>query len=336
MSQKGQKSTKTNTQQYHPVQSVYGKVPKRLRRFKASRSTLIVVALACGAFGAYLFFSTKAATPFASLEAERGTLKGAANLQNNSDASDGAYVRFGSTTPPTSDAPFGLPLIKRLNKTSDWDSVLTEAPGSSITNQPDGSIRIWQPDDGERTELQVHKPADGGVPSHGYEAFYTWEFKISPSTQLYSGHNTISQFHGNNNAGYTGGMVVAEDRPPEKLRLRVKGGEQLSTSGSHRYEYESDRGDYAVPDAQLTTTAFQRGVWNKVEYHVLWTDKWNGFAKMRFNGGPWFGVDNVPTASDIADVQMFRVGWYPGSDNVPSGGLEMFVRNVAVYGKPSN
>jgi len=335
MSQQKNSSDNKDKGQINTAKSVYGQVPKRFRKLNKSKSALILVALISGVFGVYLIFRSSAASPYASIEAEKGTLKIPATLQSNNDAGGGSYVRFGATTTP-GDTHFGLPLIKKLYRTSDWNQLLKQAPGSSITDQPDGSIRLFQPGGGERTELTVYRPEDGGVPSHGYEAFYTWEFMIPPSTRLYNGHNTISQFHGNNQAGYTGGMVIDEDRPPERLILRVKGGTELNKQGSHRYEFESDRGAYAVPESQMASTPFQRGVWNKIEYHVLWTTQWNGYAYMRFNGGPWFGVKNVPTSSNVADVQMFRVGWYPGGDPVPPGGLEMFVRNTAVYGKPSN
>lgn len=233
-------------------------------------------------------------------------------------------------------APTDLPLLAELDTTGDWNSVLDTAPGSvieNVTKDGEAAIRLWQPDDGERTELQVHQEDDGGVPSHGYETFYTWEFQIPSPTTLYAGDVTICQWHGDNQAGYTGGLVIYATRGPEKLWLRVKGGVQTSAAGSHRYTWESDRGDHAIDDADMLTAAFSRDVWNLVEYHVHWTDQGDGFARLRFNGGSWIGPLVYATSSNIADTQMFRVGWYPGSDPVPASGLEMFVRRTKVYGR---
>lgn len=260
-----------------------------------------------------------------------------------------AVARFSIAAPPppppppppelAPEIPAGMRLVKKLARTEDWNSVLDTAPGSVIENvTKDGrpAIRLYQPREGERTEVQVHRPEDGGLESNeGIEAYYFWWLFITGQSRLYDDPATICQFHGNNNAGYTGGIVIGEPRPPEELVLRVKGGTQTSAAGSHRYTYESDRGDHAVPQAQMTTEPFKRDVWNLLEYKVKWTVAPTGYALLRLNGSEWVGIeDNYATASNIADVQMTRVGWYPGTGTpIAAPGLEMFVSDFSVYRK---
>lgn len=208
-----------------------------------------------------------------------------------------------------------------------WDTTLAVASGSSITNQADGSIRFYQPNAGERTELQIHKPEHGALASTGSEGIYEWEVKIPAAVAWYTGDDhTICQQHGNNNAGYTGGLVV---RAGEVIAVRVKGGTELTTTGAHRYEYESDRGPYAVPDGADEFGVLTRGVWHRVRYHARWRTDWTGFVRMQLDDGPITEIRNVPTASKTASVQMFRLGFYPGGA-AQTTALEMFVRNVSI------
>jgi len=82
-------------------------------------------------------------------------------------------------------------LLRDLATVGDWDGVLNEAPGSTITDQSDGSIRLYQPNRGERCELQCYDQwLTGGV-----TARYSWEVWISSDTQLDpsgSGTDTMS------------------------------------------------------------------------------------------------------------------------------------------------
>jgi hypothetical protein len=59
------------------------------------RAVLVVAVIAV--IGAYFLLSSHAATPYASNEAESGTLSGAATEGSDSNASGGKYVQFGST-----------------------------------------------------------------------------------------------------------------------------------------------------------------------------------------------------------------------------------------------
>jgi polysaccharide lyase-like protein len=229
--------------------------------------------------------------------------------------------------PPTSGGltPGDLPLLKALNRKEDWNADVTAGPGRITNEGGTNTIRYFQPSDGERTELQVHRPEDGGVPAHGYEAFYDAEIMLPSGPILHPwGWNTCWQIHGNNNAGYTGGLSISTGS--EILHWRIKGGRQLSTSGSHEYDYDSDH----VPMQKMI-----RGQWHRVRWHALWTDKTVGFCRVQMDNGPITERKSIPTASNIADVQMFRHGWYPHVHEVDERGpLDLYTRNTKVYGKP--
>lgn len=79
-----------------------------------SRTNLIIFALIFAALGGYLIFHSFAAgSPDISAEAENGTLSGNASTLNDTNASGGAGVRFGtasnSNCVPLSDIPSGFP-----------------------------------------------------------------------------------------------------------------------------------------------------------------------------------------------------------------------------------
>jgi len=227
--------------------------------------------------------------------------------------------------PPSGELNPGLPLLKALNRKEDWNAVLEEGPGRITNEGGTNTIRYFQPSDGERTELQVHRPEDGGVPAHGYEAFYDAEIMLPNGPILHPwGWNTCWQIHGNNAAGYTGGLSIQTGS--EILHWRIKGGRQLSTTGSHEYDYDSDH----VPMQKMI-----RGQWHRVRWHALWTDKTVGFCRVQMDNGPITERKSIPTASNIADVQMFRHGWYPHTGDVDERGpLDLYTRNTKIYGKP--
>lgn len=227
--------------------------------------------------------------------------------------------------PPAPDPEPAWKLIHALNRVSDWDGVLDRAPGSTITNvtrdgQP--AIRFYQPRTGERCELQLFDEAL----TPQTEARYSWEFLIPGYVKLGPDNNLISQQHGSEGAGFTGGIVIRE--PSQKIAVRVKGGERLSASGSQRYEYESNGkgpGSVVVPDEFGTV---QRDRWHRVDYWAKWSTEWDGFVRCRLDDGPVLAIEGVPTASKIAEVQMFRLGWYTNDELATP--LELFVRDVKI------
>jgi hypothetical protein len=236
----------------------------------------------------------------------------------------------GDPPPPTDDFP-NLPLIAELFTVDDWNSVLDIAPGSMITDESGGRIHFYQPGDGERTEVQVHQDPSGGVNSHGFEAIYVWDFLIPASLDWHDpNHNIINQMHGNNNAGYTGGIRVLTDT--EEIEVAIKGGIQTDSSGSHRYEFEYDQGANALPEGATIFGQLERDTRHTIHYHAHWTDKWDGFIRVQLDDNPIVEIYDVPTSSNIADTQMFRLGFYPGSDSVP-GPLNMDVWDTTVYGQ---
>lgn len=265
-------------------------------------------------------------------DAEGGLADLVRDVDNRLTAAEQRIAALEAPTPPPVPPDPDLPLVATLDRVSKWSAADISAPGASITDQPDGSIRLYQPSNGERCELTAYRPQDGAMLSRGSEALYAWEVMIPTLGPLttFAG-SIVCQQHGNNQAGYTGGidLVTASNR----LLLRVKGGRQISTGGSHRYEYESDRGAHAAAPGALEFGTLVRGQWHRIEAHYRWSDEWDGFARARLDGGPWAGVENVPTASEVSSLQMTRVGWYPRDGEVRPGGIEMFVRNFRVYGR---
>jgi hypothetical protein len=67
----------------------------KLKFYKLSPAIIVVVVVA---LGVYYLISSHAATPYASNEAESGSLTGSASLVSDSAASNSQAVQFGSTT----------------------------------------------------------------------------------------------------------------------------------------------------------------------------------------------------------------------------------------------
>lgn len=72
---------------------------KRFKRLQKINATVVAVAIA--AIGTLLVLGSHAATsPYASINADKGTLGGGAAVQTDSAAKDGQYVKFGSVSSP--------------------------------------------------------------------------------------------------------------------------------------------------------------------------------------------------------------------------------------------
>lgn len=198
-----------------------------------------------------------------------------------------------------------------------WDAKLIESYTGSITDTSNGiRFQVAGPASkpGGRVELQSHRPEHGGAPIPSEQA-YEWEFLIPGHVQLSSGrsddNNTICQIHGNNNAKYTGGISV---RPNGEVVLRNSGGRYLGPGNTYEFM------------RAITFGTFQRDRWHKVRIEADWQQTKTGYIRARLDNGQWFGVENAATASEIADSQMFRLGFYP-ADVPGASGLEMLARN---------
>lgn len=213
-----------------------------------------------------------------------------------------------------------------LSRRSAWDGIHESAPGAEISDQSDGSIRLYKPQSGERCEISHH---DERIKNGGTYR-YSWDLRIDPITRFStdgSGTDTINQQHGDEKSGYGGGLTVrASDK---KLILRVKGGERLSTSGSQRYEYESDGkgGSDAEPKENVEVGTIKVGERQKIVVEARWSKVWDGYVRVSLDGGPWVGVKDVPTMCEPANVQMFYLGWYDSGGAVPK---DMKVWNAKV------
>lgn len=249
----------------------------------------------------------------------------AIDAASNVDASPASQ----SFTIDTAIPPTAWTQIRDLSSYHDWDGILATAPGSSITDVSD-YIYVNQPNQGERCEMQVN---DGRL-AEGAICRYTWDVYITSDTVIDSsgsGTDTICQQHGNNQAGYGGGLTVrASDN---ELILRVKGGTRLSASGSQRYEYESDGNGggadglgigTAEPAANVECGTITRDTYHTIQVEALWAKDWTGYVYVTLDGGDPVGVEDVPTFCSPSDRQLFRCGWYSSGGPVPK---KMRVRN---------
>lgn len=236
------------------------------------------------------------------------------------DALDSHTMPFYMGTPPEAEPEIEWTLVRRIDKRADWNTILTPASGSSVTDTAEG-MRFRQPNNGERCEGQIHRPEDG-APREGELWAMEWEFRIDSalSTADPRGYNLISQLHADNAGGFTGGVVVT---PAGPAYARVKGGEEYDLKGSHAYEYED---------------ALELGLWQPPGWHrVRIETDWSSWYQARMNDRPWSRVENKPiwpkgnADGDPSDVIMVRLGWYPHQGRVPEGGLDMTTRRACIY-----
>lgn len=218
-------------------------------------------------------------------------------------------------------------LLRSLDSASDWKAKLIEGfTGASITDTAEG-IRFWIPSaqsvGSGRCELQE---APLGV--EGDELAYEWSFRIPKATVLSTTadkENLIQQGHGNQRAGFTQGTSI--DQATEQIKVKVKGGRETSTAGSHRYAYENE----------FVFGQVKRDTWHIVRIEVLW-HRSKGYMRARLDGGLWSGVGDAPTwpLGDADGVPteniMFRLGWYPSAGR-SYGPMEMLVSGLRVYGR---
>lgn len=235
---------------------------------------------------------------------------------STADADGGDVVTFYMGTPPPPPPPPTWKLLLDLSSRGKWDGIHESAPGARITDESDGSIRLYKPQKGERCEVSQHDERIG----NGGTFRYSWDFRIDPTTVLNpanSGLDGINQQHGDEKSGYGGGLTVRVR--DHMLVLRVKGGKRLSASGSQRYEYESDGkgGSDAEPAGNVEVGKVTIGQRHHIEVEARWSKAWDGFVRARLDGGPWVGVEDVPTMCEPANVQMFYLGWYDSGGTVP-------------------
>jgi len=262
----------------------------------------------------------------------------------------------GATLPP---AGMSLAWSAAINAVPGQESQWGAAPvdplvGGNIAEYRTGyALFIAHPTEtsGIHTEFQEHNTAanrGGAIPGMpGATVYYEWEMYVPAYVEFpqdSDNRSTVNQFHGNQNAGYTGGFGI--ERGTDMLSIRVEGGYRKD---SNNYEFEREWNVGVIP----------RNQWFKIGYHVKWDMRYmgltagstnqnpTGFAIAYLNGVK--GIDpafsngqntNIATMGDqytgglgISSAQatsvMFRVGWYP--QRVGPTDLEMRIRNVKVY-----
>lgn len=77
---------------------MFQKLSSRISNIKLKQISALLVILTVAAAGTILLISGHAATPYVSINADRGTLTGCTTVQSNVSASDGQYVKFGGSS----------------------------------------------------------------------------------------------------------------------------------------------------------------------------------------------------------------------------------------------
>lgn len=208
--------------------------------------------------------------------------------------------------------PFGLPQVFAPIRASDWTNLLDDFPApSGLTVDPYGEHRAYvapnqQVKSGHMEFHELDWPGGGlPVPSEGY---YEWEQFIFGSSVI-DGLGT-SQFHGDNQSGFTGsiGITFVNGTPQYRLRIMDAGNPRPRPFG-----------------------VLRPGEWQKIGMHVRWSKGSDGFVRCYLNGN--LGTEfRGKTAADSAGKQMFRIGWYT-SDRVGPYGLDLRARRIRVHGK---
>lgn len=212
--------------------------------------------------------------------------------------------------PPDPPPTTGWKQRKTLAKRADWKAVLIENfKGATITDRQGGGLDFWIPNaqsvgGSSRVEVQ-----DAPLGTEGEELAYEWTFRIPKLTVLSTTadkENLIQQGHGNQQAGFTSGVAIMQ--PDERIKVKVKGGHETSTAGSHRYEYEDE----------FYFGQVKRDTWHRVRLEVLW-HRSAGYFTASLDGGEQVGKLNVPTwplgdkDGNPTEHIMGRLGWYPSA-----------------------
>jgi hypothetical protein len=215
-------------------------------------------------------------------------------------------------SPPAPQPPFGLPQVFAPIKASDWTNLLDDFPApSGLTVDPYGEHRAYvapnqQVKSGHMEFHELDWPGGGlPVPSEGY---YEWEQFIFGSSVI-DGLGT-SQFHGDNQSGFTGsiGITFVNGTPQYRLRIMDAGNPRPRPFG-----------------------VLRPGEWQKIGMHVRWSKGSDGFVRCYLDDK--LGCEfKGKTAADPAGKQMFRIGWYT-SNRVGPYGLDLRARKIRVYGR---
>jgi hypothetical protein len=218
---------------------------------KPSKFGAITLVFLLAVAGVGLLLISHAQTPYATAEAEAGTLSGSATVESDTNASDGSYVQFGSTTTTTTPAPSDLFDLSEWNLTLPVDSTGgnggTVCPGelaaAVITTQQllagftdpyfqinsSGQLIFTDPSDGATTT-----PCSGSNHTRSeLHEYYTgtnaatngcWTSAVGGTLQASAVVNvastgsdeaTIGQIHGNGGAAFT----LLKYRPAEQELL---------------------------------------------------------------------------------------------------------------------
>lgn len=205
----------------------------------------------------------------------------------------------------------------RIVKPGDWNQRLIEGfRNATITVDPLDRLRFTVPTSGpsgSRCEVQAYFGREGMTCAYEWPVLIPGWLNLKSLRSVYS---LIHQGHGDNQAGFTSGTKL--NNADDRIGVSVKGGEELSMEGSHRYESERD----------FFFGTIERDTWHTIRHEVHW-HRSSGWYRARLDDGPWSGIEDVPTwpiggkDGDPTDQIMVRYGFYPQWGEVPVGGLEM-------------
>jgi hypothetical protein len=151
-----------------------------LRKLKQIITAFIFV-LAVAITGVYLLVSSHAQTPYASVEASNGNLKGRASLASDSDAANGTYVQFGGQSNTFGSLPPGQTTlvndIRSLTATTQTDLAGGGAyPTVQYYDNVGNNEGFWQP------FSKIEAQSDEGP---GTEAAFLWHYSGENNTTLF-------------------------------------------------------------------------------------------------------------------------------------------------------
>lgn len=205
---------------------------------------------------------------------------------------------------------------------SDWKSTLISIPGATLidstlpsTDTPALRYYVPQGDHGGDSRCEVQEQPAG---LEGEWRAYEWGLWVPRSFVVPTAYNqptVVSQHHGNNQAGYGGGTSLDRDNT---LWARIRGGHELSLSGSHDYEYEKDAAIGQIQRDRLHT----------IRLEILWHRE-HGEYRALLDGKLGVNLTDIPTwplgdkDGDPTDNIMWRLGLYPQGGRV-AGPMEMW------------
>jgi hypothetical protein len=188
---------------------MFKKPSSKVGSIQLKQLSAIIVVVAVAAIGSYLMIASHAATPYASITADQGSLANGATSQSCSGTADNSCAVFGSTTAskatinPTPDGPPA--------PSGGWSVEYADAFNNPILGTPQANGFSGTPDNTWYPNRSNNCSNTAGFNNDEMEAFNCSAVSVNPSTGLtlsckYTSQNTVMQ-SGDDPANYTCGTV---------------------------------------------------------------------------------------------------------------------------------